>query len=166
MGIKGFMAGAFSHVRALRLIRQEPRLGGLIVVPFLVTLVLYVSLIIAGYYFYGDLKALLLDSSQDSWWATTARWGLNVVYLVLSLLIFSFTFIALGSLVCAPFNEALSRRVELAVLGCLPEDSGGPWGFFRDVCFAVLQEAKRLAIFVLLMLGCLMLLLVPVVQPP
>jgi CysZ protein len=72
-----------------------------------------------------------------------------------------FTFTVIGNLIASPFNDLLSERTEQALSGETNDEVFSIGRFLSDAWRTVLMEAKKMSIFVAVMLLILPLNLVP-----
>ncbi len=167
---KGFWTGLRYPFRGARFVYLEhPGLARIWAVPALLTFLA----LGAGFWWafarHGELAAWLWAPPQgEAWWQLPLHW-LHFLYEGLVLLVLLLVALLLGvlcsSVFAAPFNDALSERVERILTGRPPPPSS--WRtLLRDVLSTVLLEGLKLAIYLLVMTPLWLLsLLVPVVGP-
>lgn len=141
---------------ALRLLLRDRRLWPLAAVPLLLSVLAVAGAVVAVTVWAGPLHALtsgLFPSVRaDSWVDWLWVGPLGALYFVLGKLLFLLAAglsvvlaFALAGLLAAPFQDALSRRVEAVVAGHVEERAAG--GLLRDGARALREEARRLACF-------------------
>ncbi len=157
---RGPLAGLAAPWKALGFVAARPKLWWLSITPFLINLGLFALFFWLSYTYFEQWVRGLLPLDQGWWWR--ALLYLLVVLLVLLLLMVEvYLFSVVGRIVAAPFLEALTRRVEILARPDAP--SPPQMGFWRSVWRVVVQESKRVLIYLVLMALLLLLNLVPVV---
>jgi CysZ protein len=153
----GPVAGLWAPVRGLGFIAGHARLWWLCLAPFLINLGLFVlGFWLTFGYFQSWVQGML--PTGEGWWWQVLLYLLMVVAVLLLLIVEVYLFAVVGRIIAAPFLEELTRRVEmLARPGHQPPDMG----FWTSVARALSQEAKRLALYLAVMLGLLVLNLLP-----
>ncbi|HRK03153.1 MAG TPA: EI24 domain-containing protein, partial [Oligoflexia bacterium] len=114
MAKAGFWMGFWAPLRAAKMILKDPKLLSLAAIPLALNIGLYILLFHWGS---GQIDALnqslvqWMATKTPAWLTTLASWFLSIaawVSLVL-LSVISFTFV--GSILSAPFNDGMSKRV-------------------------------------------------------
>ncbi len=116
--VAGLVAGFRTLTEGLSLI-AEPGLRRHALLPLLLSAVVFVVLLIAAIYYFGDLVGWI-DGHLPGWleWATWLLWiGLAVAWIFG----FYFCFTGVGGLVGLPFFMALTNAVEQRLTGHLPD---------------------------------------------
>jgi CysZ protein len=174
----GLLAGPAALGAALRLLRARRELWLWCLLPFAINIAIF-ALALAAFFawLYDPLVAgiagWLSVGDPSAWWEwlwvgplRALAWlaGALLVAAVAFVVYFGFTLI--GGVVAAPFLDVLSRRVERVRTGRI-EDLGPPGllGALRGTGRAVVEEAKRVALFLAVQAGFLVLALVPGLQP-
>jgi CysZ protein len=140
--------------------RRNPRLLLYVAIPFVINLVVFA---VAVYFGLDALDALIRHwlPQGDAWYIVALAFFLRLLAKVLVGLATFFTFVLVGSVVAAPFNELLCEKTEAVLRG----GAAGPpfrWGpFLRETLRSMFEEVRRLSWFLLGMLGLLLLALVP-----
>jgi uncharacterized protein involved in cysteine biosynthesis len=173
-----FFRGFRLPLDAAKLLRREPKVRVAAVVPLLVSAAALAAGGAAVVVWWGNLYAI-----ATSWlpWPEAASWygwlwigPLRVILFVVGIAAFG-TLVGgvlvvaflLGGVLAAPFLDRLSRRVEEALTGSAVDAARpGLGGLVADSVRAILEEAKRLALFlgaqaIFVVLGAL----VPGAQP-
>ncbi len=151
----GFWQGLRYPVRGARLVYLEhPGLVRIWIVPVLLT---FGALLGAGWFALGqhaDLaEALWREPSGEAWWVEPLRWlhqGFEWIVLLVLLGAALLLAVVLSSVFAAPFNDALSERVEGLVTGRPPP----PFSWSRllgDVLATVTLEAVKWTVYLLVM---------------
>ena len=102
-----------------------------------------------------------LAEEGSGWLKGFLRTGGWILFAIVFFVTSYFTFLTVGSLFCAPFNDILSQRVERAILGESAVPDGGRLSFITDALRSIVHELKRLSVYFLLLLVCLPALLIP-----
>jgi CysZ protein len=127
-----------------------------VIIPLIINIILFAcSIVLAAHYFSTWLRHF--TTMLPGWlsWVPFLLWP--IFALAVALVLF-FTFTLMANLVGAPFNGALSARVEALAGGGRP-DSGR--GLFRDIAISLRDELRRM-LYILwraLLIGVLGLLL-------
>ena len=103
------LASGASHLfKGFRLLNQ-PGVRAFVIIPFLINLVVYTSLVIVGI----DQFSRLMDwmVAQLPAWLSWLEWLVWPLFLVFTALLVAYTFTLLANLVGAPFNGFLAERV-------------------------------------------------------
>lgn len=160
-----FMAGLWYPARALRLLVTSLSLLKFAVLPMLINVAVFVLGFVVGGRFWADFIARFQPSEQTwflaalMWIAWILAWILGfVLYLLICFLLFTL----LGNLIAAPFVDLLSERTEERLLGTKDEV---PFSFgllLRDTGVLLLEEGRKVLVWLVFMVCILPLLLVPV----
>jgi CysZ protein len=146
--------GAASPFRAVKLIRQDPRLRGLALVCAAVTFVALIGVIWVASRYSDDVLAFAWREPESSW-----RFLWQVARVLVWML-----FVVVGAntvplLLLAPLQDPLSEATE-AALGQSGSGQRGRFSFLRDMVAAVTHTVQRI---VLLLVGHALLLLLHVI---
>lgn len=155
-----FSRGFFAPFRSLRTLRLHPRLLPYIIIPFLINITVFSSAVYLGLDFFGTTVVEQLPQGDTWYWAALywLVWALAV--LVTAVLVF-FTFTVVGNLIASPFNDLLSERTEEVLSGQTNDEAFAIGQFLSDAWQTVKMEAKKMSIFVAVMLLILPLNLLP-----
>lgn len=163
-GLSGFLDGAGCYLRALAFLRDHPRLLPLVIIPFLLTIGLFVGVGVFGWLVFDGWKDDFLASHSTGFWSWPGvQWLLVVAFLLVFGLACLLSFVSVGSLVTSPFSEFLSQRAERMLLGESPPQSGGLGSLVRDALRGLKHECVRLGFYAALYLLLLPLAFVPLI---
>ncbi|MCK6526595.1 EI24 domain-containing protein [Myxococcota bacterium] len=160
----GFLAGAATPLRGLRLVASDRALRLLALAPLGIAAVVGAAVLVGGVLSWDDLYALVRPEGTGAG-ATARRWAVAAAVTVAVIALGIASWIALSSALAAPFLEELSARAEAKARG-VPADSP-----FRlaDLAVgagrAVLHAALRGGLWLSIVLPALVLNLLPVVGP-
>jgi len=155
-----FSRGFFSPFRSLRLLRDHPRLVLYILIPLLINVAVFTGAVYLGLDFFGGTVVEYIPQGEAWYWAIL-YWLLWVVAVLLTALLVFFSFTVVGNLIASPFNDLLSERTEELLTGRRHEEPFAFGPFVRDAVQTVLLEARKMSLFVLVMLLILPLNLIP-----
>lgn len=144
---------AWSGLSAL----PTPGLRRFVLLPVLISVVVFASIISAGVVGFGILVDWLL-----AWlpaWLDWLQWVLWPVFAVVALLVAVYTFTVLANLLGAPFNSVLAARYERLLTGQLP--AAGNRGFWQEVTTAFVHELAKLWYLLRWLVPAALLFLVP-----
>jgi CysZ protein len=146
--------GAFYFLRGFGLIFR-PGIRGYVVVPLLINIAVFASLI---YFGAGELQSYLENMLPD--WLQWLNWMLVPLFLIAGLLIAFFTFNMAANLIAAPFNGLLAEAVERKLTGEGP--AGGGWKkLLADIGRTFASELRKLVYIGIRAVPILLLMLVP-----
>jgi CysZ protein len=158
--VVNFSRGFFAPFRSVRVLRNNPRLLPYIIIPFLINLIVFSGAVYLGLDFFGTTVVEQLPQG-DAWYWAALYWLIwSLAVLVTAVLVF-FTFTVVGNLIASPFNDLLSERTEQALSGETNDEVFSIGQFFSDAWRTVLLEAKKMLIFVVVMVLILPLNLLP-----
>ena len=141
-------------------VAKHPGLLRFIVIPFIINLLVFSLVVWLGLDFFSDTVASRLPQG-DSWYWVTLYYFLWVLAFLFTAVVVFFTFTVVGNLIASPFNELLSERTEELLSGTLQGEPFSLVVFGRDAVKSMLDEARKLAVFVALMFALLLLNLIP-----
>ena len=137
----------------------QPGFRGYVLVPLVINLVVFVTLIGGSISLFSDVVAAAVAWLPDMLaWLSAVLWALFSLVFV-AVIFYSFTMVA--NVIAAPFNALLAIKVE-SHLGHSPE--GEDPGLIAVVPRAVGRELAKIAYILPRMLGLLLLSFVPLVQ--
>lgn len=145
-----FSRGFFAPFRSVQILRYNPRLLQYILIPFLINLVVFSSAVALGLDFFGNTVVAYIPQG-DTWYWAVLYWFLWVVAVLLTAVLVFFSFTVVGNLLAAPFNDLLSERTEEVLSGKVNEEAFALGRFFREAWQTLLMEAKKMWIFVVVM---------------
>ncbi len=158
-----FSDGAGAFARGWRIVLAHPQLLPWLIMPFVLNLIIYVALVVVCVvYFKGSVDEFFSDRTAWYWTWTGAKYLSWLVYAVVLLFAVIFTFVPVGIVISAPFNEVLSQKTEAIVFPEAPAAGGGVRGLAVDVGLAVWHALLRSPIWLVLFILTLPLRLVPV----
>lgn len=145
--------------RALRILRQNPILLVYAILSIAVTAVVFAAMLRASLWGYNRLLDRYLVWI-DSWgvWGSALTLLLNITFVVVFLIVAYLTFAQVNSIVCLPFLDLISERVEIIVTG-YSESVPFLTGLWTGLTSTIVCMVRKLAILTL----CLPLLLIPVI---
>lgn len=158
--IGGFVRGFFSVWNALRFIVKNPSLYKYVVLPLIINIVVFSGAIYWGFDLFNQLLGQYV-SPQDAWYWHIIAVVVEFFAALVSLVIVFFAFTIVGNLIAAPFNDLLSERTEQLLRGNQINDPFSLRQLGRDLVRVMLDEARKMSIFVVLMLGALVFNLLP-----
>lgn len=155
-----FSRGFFLPFRSLSLLRGNPRLILYILVPFLINVVVFSAAVWLGVDFFGGTVVEHLPRG-DAWYWALLSWLVWLVAALLTAVLVFFSFTVVGNLLASPFNDLLSERAEEVLTGRIGALPFSLRQFFSDLLKTIFMEAKKMSLFVLVMLLILPLNLLP-----
>jgi CysZ protein len=160
--IAGFARGFSYPLRALRFFRQHPGMLRYVAVPFIINLLIFSATVYFGLGWF-DWVVAHYAPGIDVWYGVILYYLAWVIALMMTLVIFFFSFTIIGNLVASPFNEFLSERTEGLVRGTQDEQALSVALIFKEARFALFYEVKKMAFFILCMLALLAINFIPLV---
>lgn len=156
-----FSRGFLYPFRGLRLLSRHPVLLKFIIIPFLINLVVFSSVVYLGLDFFNRKVVQYIPQGEAWYWVFLyyAAWILAVM--VTAVLVF-FLFTVVGNLIASPFNDLLSERAEESLLGQGAETAFSLKGFLQDARSTLVNELKKMTLFLIGMVLLLLLNLIPV----
>lgn len=154
--------GAGAFLRGLSLLANRPRWTLLVLAPSLLTALLYLPLVGAGFHGGRQLREMLVSSDAEGGLASAARTVIDAGLFVLVIVVAGLSFIGVCSLVAAPFADLLSERVERLLLGNSPA-AGGTGRWLAGVLRSLGHGCVRVCVLIALVVAATPLLLVPAV---
>ncbi len=158
--VVNFSRGFFAPFRSVRILRSNPRLLPYIIIPFLINAIVFSGAVYLGLDFFGTTVVEQLPHGEAWYWAALYWLVWTLAVLVTAVLVF-FTFTVVGNLIASPFNDLLSERTEQALSGQTNNEVFSIGQFLSDGWRTVLMEAKKMSIFVVIMVLILPLNLLP-----
>ncbi|MGD9124887.1 MAG: EI24 domain-containing protein [Desulfarculaceae bacterium] len=152
------LGGFYAPWQAAGFLLSRPRLWWLAATPFFINLGLFILFFWLGYTHFEKWLAALLPA-QEGWWLS-ALYYLLLVLAVLALLAMQvFLFAVVGRIIAAPFLEVLTHRVE-TLSGVDPRELADI-GIWQGLGRLIVQELKKLILYLVLMGGLLLLNFLP-----
>ncbi len=156
----GFVYGFLAPVRALGFLRRHKRLVRYIVVPFTINVAVFSGTAWLGLRFFDKVISHYLPAGEAWYWVMLSWLVWLLAVLVVVLFVF-FAFTVVGNCIASPFNDLLSERTEELVRGRTDEAPFSLPLFARQAVRAMLEEAKKMTVFVAGMLALFLLHLLP-----
>ncbi|MCF6238128.1 MAG: EI24 domain-containing protein [Candidatus Marinimicrobia bacterium] len=158
--VVNFSRGFFTPFRSVRILRDNPRLIQYIVIPFLINTLVFSGVVYLGLDFFGSTVVEYIPMGEAWYWSVLywLLWGIAV--LLTTVLVF-FSFTVVGNLLASPFNDLLSERTEEVLSGDVNDDEFALGRFLGDAWQTILMEAKKMSIFIVVMVLILPLNLLP-----
>ena len=160
--MKNFIYGFTYPLRCLKLFSSNPKLIGYSIAPMIINMLIYGSIFIFSYIRMMDFIGSLTGAGDSD--AGFLSLLLGIVLLVFGLLLLLtvcyLLFTILGGIVSAPFNEKISKKVEL--LATCRKDYP-ELGFWQDARLSIGGELKKLAFYFAFLSLFFLLNFVPVV---
>lgn len=174
--MKEFFTGFGCLVEGFTYLASHPRLWKWAILPTLINIALLIIMIGAFFHYYSDIYGWLtahlghLDiENPASWYMHVLSWLVWVANLlfqfliiILSLILLLIVSYVIGLIVSAPFNDALSERVETLVAGIKPP----PFSFkkfIKDIVRTIRIEAVKAAILLAIPIVLFVLNIIPVI---
>jgi len=154
--LSNFSRGFFYPFRGGRFLAGHPRLWKYVLVPFTINLLVFSLAVYFGLNFFNQTVVGMIPGG-DAWYWVVASYLLWVVAVLLTMVLVFFSFTVVGNLIASPFNDLLSERTEELLRG---RAEGTPFSM-REFGRILANEAKKMAVFVVLMLLLLLLNLIP-----
>lgn len=151
-----FAGGFLYPFRGGKFLGRHPRLWRYVLVPFLINLLVFSLSVYFGLDFFSQTVVGMIPTGEAWYWVVLYYLAWVLAVLLTMLLVF-FTFTVVGNLIASPFNELLSERTEEVVMGRAKGESFS----FAGIGRVMLDEGKKMAVFIMLMLLLLLLNLVP-----
>jgi len=153
-----FLRGVGCLPRAVGMILGSRRVFLLSLLPFLLSLLLYIGLFAGVVVLSDDVVGLIIE--PGAWWRSVIRWALMIALPVGFLIVSAFTYTLVCFVVAAPLYEWLSSAVERRLIGRVEEEPFSVKNMLVDVWRALADTVRILLIEIgVLVLG---LLVVPV----
>jgi CysZ protein len=158
--MRDFLLGISYLPQGFRLL-WAPGLRRFVALPILINLVVFALLFWLGFTRFALLVEWLLPDPQrwsgEGWLeqalqfaAIAARWLLWPLFLLAATLVAFYTFTLVANLIGAPFNGALSARVQLIASGAPPPESGR--SLLGEAAAGIAAELRKYRYFALLAL--------------
>jgi CysZ protein len=155
-----FVTGFRTPFASFGFVARNLRLLRFIVIPFLINLMVFSLVVWLGLDFFTLLVSEHIPHG-DAWYWMTLYYLVWVLAFVFTSVVVFFTFTVVGNIIASPFNDLLSERTEELITNTVNEEPFTLSTFARDALTAILQECKKMAVFVLLMLAVLLFNLIP-----
>ena len=146
-----FSKGFFCPFLAGKFLSAHPGLWRFVLVPLMINVLVFSSLIYGGLLFFDSYVVQMVPSGEAWYWLFIyyALWALAAA--VTGVLVF-FTFTVVGNLIASPFNDLLSEKTETVIAGTPSAKPFTLAAFWSDAKRIVVIEAKKMAMFVVVMI--------------
>lgn len=155
-----FTKGFFYPFRAGRLLMGHPRLLQYIIMPFLINLTVFFGTVYWGIGFFQD-RVIGMIPQGDAWYWMVLYYLLWVVAVAVTSVLVFFTFTLVGNLIASPFNELLSEKTERMLTATRDEQPFSLAAFAKNALSTLVDEAKKMSLFLVVMLLLLALNFIP-----
>ena len=155
-----FVSGFRTPFASFGFVARNPGLLRYIIIPFLINLLVFSLVVWLGLDFFATTVTERLPQG-DAWYWVTLYYFLWVLAFAFTAVVVFFTFTVVGNIIASPFNDLLSERTEELLTNTINDEPFALSTFSRDALTAILQECKKMVVFVLLMLAVLLFNLVP-----
>ena len=153
------VSGALYFVRGFAIVAR-PGIRSYVVVPLLVNVVLFATLVWFSASWLVDLARAMLPD-----WLDFLAWLLIPTYVVAVFMAGFYTFNIAANLIAAPFNGLLAEAVERELTGRVPRSGGGGWRTFaNELGGTLVAEVRKLAYVAIRSLPLLVLFVIPVIN--
>ena len=158
----GFFRGFLYPFKGAKFLVGHAKLWPLSVMPFLLTIVLYITGASAfAHYFPQILNSLLKPSG--TWYGMILYYGLALILIIAFTLFVLITFTAVGCILASPFLESISEKVEILIAGKKPAENSGIKKTIQGVIQTITNEFKKWSLFFILQVIILSFNLLPVI---
>jgi len=151
-----FTSGFFYPFRGGKFLSRHPRLWRYVLIPFVINLLVFSLSVYFGLDFFNQTVVGMLPTGEAWYWIALYYLAM-VVAVVLTMVLVFFSFTVVGNLIASPFNELLSERTEEVLHGSA---QGVPFSL-AGIGRVLIDESKKMAVFILLMALLLLLNLIP-----
>ena len=158
--VSHFSRGFFSPFHSVGLLRRNPRLLPYIIIPFLINLGVFSGAVYLGLDFFAGTVVEQLPQGEAWYWAVL-YWMIWVLAVLVTAVLVFFSFTVVGNLIASPFNDLLSERTEELLSGQSHDAPFNLGQFARDAWATLVLEARKISLFVVVMLVILPLNLIP-----
>ena len=158
--VANFSSGFLYPFRAGKFIKKHPPLLKYIAIPFFINVVLLCGAVYWGLHFFNSIVVHYIPQG-DAWYWVILSYFLWALAIIMTMVLVFFGFTVTGAVIASPFNDVLSEKTEEILTGIPNEEPFVFRIFLRDAGQMVLDESKKIIIFVILMLLLLPLNLVP-----
>jgi CysZ protein len=155
---RGPVGGLIAPLKALGFVSANPKLWWLTLTPFLINLGLFVLFFWLAYTRFDRWVRSILPAGEGWWWQLLLYF-LIVLVILLLLIVQVYLFTVIGRIIAAPFLELLTRKVE-SLAGPMVEHPV-EISFLQSIWRVMVQESKRVLIYIGVMIPLLVLNLIP-----
>ncbi len=154
-----FFTGFASFFRAFGFILKTRGMGRYFIIPFLLNIIVLVTVFLISYDFFSTWFSGLFTG--DAWYMTVLRALLKPVLFILISIITILVYSITGCIVTAPFNDFLSKKVEMEITGERFDDKFRISVFIGDVLRIFFSISLLVLIILLLNIVLFLLNLIP-----
>jgi len=129
-------------------------------VPFLINFVVLSLAVFWGLSFFNSVVVHYIPQG-DAWYWVILSYFLWALAILMTMILVFFGFTVTGAIIASPFNDILSEKTEEILTGIINEEPFVFKIFLKDALQTVMDESKKIFIFVILMLLLLPLNLIP-----
>ena len=158
--VANFSRGFLYPFRAGKFIKGHPVLLKYILVPFLINVVVLSIAVYWGLSFFNSIVVHYIPQG-DAWYWVILSYFIWTVAILLTMVLVFFVFTVSGAIIASPFNDILSEKTEELLTGIPNEEPFIFKVFLKDALHMVMDESKKILIFVILMIFLLALNLIP-----
>jgi CysZ protein len=158
--VANFSQGFLYPFRAGKFIKGHPVLLKYILVPFLINVVVLSLAVYWGLSFFNSIVVHYIPQG-DAWYWMILSYFIWALAILLTMVLVFFVFTVTGAVIASPFNDILSEKTEELLTGIPNEEPFVFRVFLKDGLHAVMDESKKILIFVILMVFLLALNLIP-----
>jgi len=151
-----FSRGFFYPFAGGRFLARTPRLWKYVLVPFLINTLVFSLAVWLGLDFFNNQVEAMIPGG-DAWYWAVLYYFLWVVAVLLTAVLVFFSFTVVGNLIASPFNDLLSEKTELVLRG----SAEGVSFSLKEIGRILIDESKKLVVFVLGMILLLLLNFIP-----
>jgi len=158
---RNFLTGFRYPWRAARFILRQPGLYSYILIPLLINIIIFSLTVYGGIQLFDGLADRFIPRGDAWYWDVVHYLFWFIVFCTTAITVF-FTFTVVGNLIAAPFNDLLSERTELLLLGSTIDQSPNSLiESLRNAGSTMLDELRKMTLFICLMLLLLLLNIIP-----
>ena len=158
--LTNFSRGFFYPFRAGKFIKRHPVLLKYIIVPFFINFVVLILAVYWGLSFFNSTVIHYIPQGE-AWYWVILSYFLWILAILMTMILVFFGFAVTGAIIASPFNDILSEKTEEILTGIPNEEPFVFRVFLKDALQTVMDESKKIIIFVILMLLLLPLNLIP-----
>ena len=156
-----FFDGILSVFRALKLIKNTPRIYKFMAAPIIINIIVFaIAIYVGSHYFTKYIDRILPDGST---WIAILFYVIIVLFIIAVAAIIYFTFTAIAHLVAAPFNDLLSEEIEKKLTGKKVDEKFSFSKILEDVGRTMKNEIKKFLLFGFFQVIILVFNLIPVI---
>ena len=155
-----FSRGFLYPFRAGKFIKGHSVLFKYIIIPFLINVVVLSGAVYWGLFFFNDVVVNYIPQG-DAWYWAILSYSLWTVAVLITMVLVFFGFTVTGAIIASPFNDILSEKTEELLTEISNDEPFVFKVFLKDAMHTVMDESKKIFIFIVLMILLLPLNLLP-----